>query len=277
MDRRGRKLHLGEDRVGLLDGQRALVTGGASGIGLAVAQRFAAEGAALCLLDVDADAGEEAARALDAHFIHGDVGDPAAVGVAVRSAAERLGGLSVLVNNAGAGHLAPLHAHDDALWERLIRINLTGVFNCMRAALPIMRAGGGGTVVNNASGSAMRPTRGELPYSAAKAGVVALTKGAALEYAPTVRVNCVSAGVIRTPLTEPLFSIPGAMDPVYAATPLGRTGTAEEVAEAFLFLATSASSFVTGQELVVDGGMALPQAGIDQTLAKMLELMGHGR
>ncbi len=261
----------------MLEGQKALITGGASGIGLAVSRRFAEEGAALCLLDVAPGAGARAAKSVGGHFVEADVGDADAVNAAVAEAAEALGGLSVLINNAGAGSLAPLHSHDDALWERLIRVNLTGVFHCMRAALPFMKAGGGGAVVNNASGSAVRPTRGELPYSAAKAGVVALTMGAAQEYAPTIRVNCVSAGVIRTPMTEPLFEIPGALDPVYAATPLGRTGTAEEVAEAFLFLASSRSSFITGQNLVVDGGMGVPQAGIDQTLARMLEMMGHGR
>jgi NAD(P)-dependent dehydrogenase (short-subunit alcohol dehydrogenase family) len=254
----------------LLDGKRAIVTGGASGIGLAVCRLFSSEGARLAILDLNADAAERAAKELDAVAYGADVADGRAVEDAVRSAAERMGGLDILVNNAGSSHVGLLHETPPTTWERLLAVNLTGVYHGMRAAIPIMLAGGGGSVVSNASGSAPRPTRGELAYSAAKAGVVALTMGAAQEYGPKVRVNCVSPGMIRTPLSELLFKIPKALDPVLAATPLARTGTPEDVAKVILFLASDLSGFMTGQNLLVDGGLGLPQAGIDVVLKNLL-------
>jgi NAD(P)-dependent dehydrogenase (short-subunit alcohol dehydrogenase family) len=258
----------------LLEGKRAIVTGGASGIGLAVCQRFCAEGARLAVFDLNAGAAERTAKELDGLAYAVDVADGAAVERAVRRAAERMGGLDVLVNNAGCGHVGLLHETPPEAWERVLAVNLTGVYHGMRTAIPIMLEGGGGSVVSNASGSGPRPTRGELAYSAAKAGVVALTMGAAQEYGPTVRVNCVSPGMIRTPLSEPLFQIPKALDPVLAATPLARTGTPEDVARVILFLASELSGFMTGQNLVVDGGLGLPQAGVDVVLKRML---AHGR
>ncbi|MFT5443208.1 MAG: NAD(P)-dependent dehydrogenase (short-subunit alcohol dehydrogenase family), partial [Myxococcota bacterium] len=119
--------------------------------------------------------------------------------------------------------------------------------------------------------------RGELPYSAAKAGVVALTQGAAQEYGPTIRVNAISPGIIRTPMTEPLYTMPDALAPVERSTPLRRTGEVEEVADVVHFLCTDASRFMTGQNLVLDGGMNLPQAGIDETLKASLDMMATMR
>jgi NAD(P)-dependent dehydrogenase (short-subunit alcohol dehydrogenase family) len=254
----------------LLEGKRAIVTGGASGIGLAVCRRFSAEGARLAVFDVNAEAAERTAKELAGLAYAIDVADGLAMESAVRSAAERMGGLDILVNNAGCGHVGLLHEIPPEAWERVLAVNLTGVYHGMRAALPIMLAAGGGSIVSNASGSGPRPTRGELAYSAAKAGVVALTMGAAQEYGPTVRVNCVSPGMIRTPLSELLFQIPKALDPVLAATPLARTGTPEDVASVILFLASDLSGFMTGQNLLVDGGLGLPQAGIDVVLKRML-------
>jgi NAD(P)-dependent dehydrogenase (short-subunit alcohol dehydrogenase family) len=254
----------------LLGGKHAVVTGGASGIGLAVCRRFADEGAKVTVIDVDGDGGNRAASDVGGFAYEADVCDAEAMRRVMREAADRMGGLSILVNNAGVGNLAPLEKHDAEAWDRIVRVNLTGVFNCLKAALPLLRAGGGGSVVNNSSGSGPRPTRYELPYSAAKAGVIALTQGAAQEWGPEIRVNCVSPGVIRTPLTEPLFEMPGVLEPVIRSTPLARTGTAEEVADVILFLASDLSRFVTGQNLVVDGGMALPQAGIDEVLKGLI-------
>ena len=116
----------------------------------------------------------------------------------------------MLVNNAGLGDLRPLHTVDDKLWHRLIDVNLTGTFNAMRAAVPLMLEADGGAIVNNASVSGLTPTRNEAAYSAAKAGVIALTKSGALEYGPTVRVNCVAPGHVRTPLTAMLEQYPDA-------------------------------------------------------------------
>ncbi len=258
---------------GSLIGRQAIITGGARGIGLAVAIRLAEAGAGIALLDSDGDNVEKAASALGALGIAVDVRDSEAVDQAVARAHDHLGGLGILVNNAGVGMLQDFHDYSDESFADLIAVNLTGTFNCMRAAIPRMLAGGGGSIVNNASGSGVRPTRGEMPYSAAKAGVIALTSSAAQEYGPEIRVNAVSPGVIRTPLTELLFKLPGALEPMERSTPLGRAGSAEEVANAIYFLCSDLSSYITGQNLVIDGGMSLPQAGIDETLRSSLEMM----
>jgi len=258
--------------VGLLAGKRALVTGGASGIGRAVARRFVEEGARVALVDRDGEGASAAAEEIgaDARAFEADVGDPRAARAAVDRAAEALGGLDVVSNNAGVGRLLALEQVSPELFDELVRVNLNGTFHVMQAAIPHLRAAGGGSIVNNASGSGVRPTRGELPYAAAKAGVIAATLGAAQECGPEIRVNCVSPGVVRTAMTEPLFQAPGLLEPVVAATPLGRTGTAEEVADVILFLASDLARWVTGQNLVVDGGMGLPQAGIDDVLRAVL-------
>lgn len=259
--------------MGVLDGELALVTGGASGIGRAVCRRFAAEGARVAILDRDADGAAEAAAEV-AGFGHAvDVRDAEAVTAATDAAAEQLGGLTILVTNAGSSGLSLVHETDPKVFERLVQINLQGAFHSMRAALPHMLRGGRGVVVNNASGSATRPTYGELAYSAAKAGVVALTRGAAQEYGPTIRVNSVSPGIIRTPMSEPMFALDGALDPAWEATPLGRAGTADEVADVILFLASDQSRYVTGQDLIVDGGLGLAQPGITTTLRSFVEML----
>ncbi|MGH0035810.1 MAG: SDR family NAD(P)-dependent oxidoreductase [Myxococcota bacterium] len=263
--------------MGLMDGAKALVTGGASGIGLAVGHRLAQEGAAVALLDVAGEKLEGAAARLGCPALVADVSDAPAMEDAVERAARELDGLSVLVNNAGRGHLAPLHENRAEDVEAIVGANLTGVFNTLRPALPRMLASGGGSVVNVASGSAVRPTFGEAPYSAAKAGLVALTSSIAQEYGPSIRANCVSPGVIRTPMTELLFQLPGALEPIVEATPLARTGAPEEVADTILFLCSDMARFVTGQNLVVDGGLGLAQAGIDRTLRDAVALMGQAK
>jgi NAD(P)-dependent dehydrogenase (short-subunit alcohol dehydrogenase family) len=254
--------------TGLLAGRRALVTGGASGIGLATARRMAAAGAAVAVLDGDAEGASRAAAELGGVAVVADVADAEAVATVCAEAASRLGGLDVLFHNAGTSALASLHRHAPADFERLVRVNLLGTFHALRAAIPLLLAseaerGSAGAIVTNASGSGVRPTSGESAYSAAKAGVIALTKSVALEYGPRIRANAVSPGVIRTPMSEALFHLPGAMEPVTGATPLGRAGTPEDVADVVVFLASDLARFVTGQNLVVDGGLGLAQAGID--------------
>lgn len=263
--------------TGTLEGQGAVITGGARGIGLAIARRLHAEGARIALLDIDVDAARDAAAGIDAIAIEADVRDAASVDAAIDDAHERLGGVTILSNNAGAGQLRTFHEYPDTAFADLIAVNLTGTFNAMRAAIPLMLEGGRGVIVNNASCSGIRPTRGEMPYSAAKAGVIALTQSAAQEYGPTIRCNCVSPGIIRTSLTEVLFEVPGALDPVERSTPLGRTGTADEVADVVYFLCSDLSRFMTGQNLIVDGGMSLPQAGADEMLKSSLDMMAKAR
>jgi NAD(P)-dependent dehydrogenase (short-subunit alcohol dehydrogenase family) len=257
--------------VGELDGQVTIITGGGSGIGRATAVRFAAEGAIVAVLDRDGDAAAQVAQEVggSAHAV--DVRDGEAVAGVVRAVADANGRLDVLFNNAGSGDLRPLHTVDDKLWHRLIDVNLTGTFNGMRVAVPLMLEGGGGAIVNNASVSGLTPTRNEAAYSAAKAGVIALTKSGALEYGPSIRVNCVAPGHVRTPLTAAWEHFPDVFEPVAHAIPLGRIGRAEEIAEVVLFLASARASYITGQTLVVDGGISLPQAGTDIALAQLFE------
>lgn len=260
-----------------LDGSFAVVTGAARGIGLAVAQRLHRAGAQVALLDRLKSEVHRSAAPLGGIAIEVDVRESAAVEAAISEAHTRLGGLSILVNNAGMGMLQPLHRYTDKQWDDILAVNLSGTFYAMRCAIPLMLETGGGSIVNNASVSALRPTRGELPYSAAKAGVVALTQGAAQEYGPAIRVNAVSPGVVRTPMTELLYRDPKILDPVERSTPLQRTGEVEDIADVIHFLCCDASRFVTGQNLVVDGGMSLPQAGIDDTLKWSLEMIAKAR
>lgn len=227
----------------------------------------------MAVLDRDAEGAAALAKEIGGVAIELDVADPAAVRDAVALAAERLGGLDVVANNAGIGRLLAMEDVSPDLFDELLRVNLAGTFHVMQAALPFLRAAGSGSIVNNASESGVRPTRGEIPYSAAKAGVIAVTLGAAQEFAPEIRVNCVSPGVIRTPMTELLFQAPGLLEPVLRATPLERTGEAAEVADVMLFLASDLARYVTGQNLIVDGGMGLPQAGIDDVLRQVLPHM----
>ena len=249
----------------------AVITGGGSGIGAATARRFATEGARVAVLDRDGDAADAVAAEVGGKAHALDVRDGDAVNDAIAQIMAAVGRIDVLVNNAGIGDLRPLHTVDDKLWHRLIDVNLTGTFNATRAVVRHMLAGAGGTIVNNASLSGLMPTRNEAAYSAAKAGVIALTKSGALEFGPTVRVNCVAPGHVRTPLTAVWDQMPDAFEPIANAIPLGRIGEAEEVAEVILFLASDRSSYVTGQTIVVDGGGMLPQAGTDAALAKLFD------
>jgi NAD(P)-dependent dehydrogenase (short-subunit alcohol dehydrogenase family) len=256
--------------MGELDGRAALVTGGASGIGAATVALFAQHGATVGILDRQ---GVEGAT----YSYEVDVRDGEAVTAAVNAFADAAGRFDILVNNAGTGDLRPMHTVDDKAWHRLIDVNLGGTFNGMRAAIPLLLAGGGGTIVNNASVSGMAPTRNEAAYSAAKAGVIALTKSGALEYGPTVRVNCVAPGHVRTPLTAPAWEhFFDVFDPVKDSLPLRRVAEAVEIAEVVLFLASDRSSYITGQTIVVDGGAMLPQAGTDPALGELFLRLSGG-
>jgi len=249
-----------------LAGRKALVTGGASGIGAATCRRFAELGASVAVLDRDAGGAAAVAGDVGGIAVVADVRDSAAVDAAVRQSAEAMGGLTDLVNNAGTGTAKPLLDYSDKEWALLIGVNLTGTFHGIRAAAPIMLDAGFGSIVNNASLTGLRPTHGEGPYSAAKAGVLNLTQTAALELAPSVRVNAVAPGMVRTPLTEIVVATDAWREAAEAGTPLGRIGTAEEVAEVIAFLASPAASYITGQTIVVDGGSVLPSLQSDGLL-----------
>ena len=263
--------------MGLLDGHRAVVTGGGSGIGAETCRRMAAEGAQVAVLDLNAEHADTVAKEIDGLSYTVDVTDFDALSAAMLDASDRMHGLSLLYNNAGGSTLSPIHDYDVSEWRRIVELNLTGVFHGFKAAAPIILESGGGAIVSTASISGTRPAAGEAPYAAAKAAVVALTASAALEYAPTVRVNAVSPGMIRTPLTELLLDQRGIglEEQQRAKTPLDRIGTPGDIADVVVFLCSDLARFVTGQNLVADGGMTLHGSGVDGVLDIVTELLSQ--
>ena len=257
--------------MGLLDGHRAVITGGASGIGRATCLRMAEEGAHVAVLDLDEEGARATAGAVDGVAFTVDVADADSVHGAINAAADTLGGLSLLFNNAGTGCIGYTHGYKPAEWRRVLDVNLTGVYHGFRAAVPIMLAGPGGCIVSTASISGTRPAAGEAPYAAAKAAVAAPTATAALEYAPHIRVNAVSPGMIRTTMTSPLLDdFEGVEARMLAKTPMSRIGTPADVADVVVFLCSDLARFVTGQNLVVDGGMTLHGSGTDGVLSELI-------
>ncbi|HEY5155602.1 MAG TPA: SDR family NAD(P)-dependent oxidoreductase [Acidimicrobiales bacterium] len=257
--------------MALLEGRKAIVTGGGSGIGAVTARRLAAEGARVAVLDIDRAAAEVVAAEIGGVAVAVNVVDGDAVERATVEAVDALGGLTTVFLNAGIGSLKPLHAYTEKEWDLLVDVNLKGTFHGLRAAVPHLQAAGGGAVVTMASVSGIRPTRGEAPYAAAKAGIIALTRSAALEYGPDgIRVNAVSPGFIRTPLTEFAWSMPDHVAAIEAGTPLGRVGTADDIASVVVFLTSDLAAYVTGHNLVVDGGAMLPSAQMDPLLRDLL-------
>ena len=248
-----------------LAGKRALVTGAASGIGAATAERFAAEGAAVAIADLDGTGADERAAAIRAQGgtavgLAADVGDEASVAAMTERAWEALDGLDILVNNAAIPMIGTIEtvAADD--WNRVIDIDLSSIYRTSRAAWPRFVAAGGGTILNTASVAGVIGMAGQHGYSAAKAGVVMLTRCMALDGAAHgIRANCVCPGFVETPMAMTYFEAqddPAAsIAAVNAAHPLGRMGQPAEIAAAFLYLASDEARWVTGTALVIDGGL----------------------
>lgn len=248
------------NEVGRFEGRAALITGGASGIGHATALRLVDEGAAVVVADIDARKGMEACAQLEgrdgrALYIRADVTDATDAEAMVARAVDMWGRLDVLVTAAGIGGGGTVVDLEEADWDRMLDLDLKGVYLACKYAIPEMRKVGGGAIVHIASIGGLRGDWGGAAFSAAKGGVVNLTRHMAVTHAREgIRVNCVCPGVIETPLTAGWLSDPVTRRNVTACHPVGRLGRPEEVAAAIAFLASDDASFVSGALLVVDGG-----------------------
>ncbi len=236
----------------------ALVTGGGRGLGAAIARALADEGCSVAVTDIDAEtavalADEIGGKAVGLHL---DVRDRSSIEAAVSEAVARLGEISVLVNNAGINRVGPSETYDEAVWNDVVEVNLTGVFRCCQVVGARMLASGRGSIVNLASVHSRIASPGRAAYCATKTGLVGLTRALAVEWASRgVRVNAVAPGYINTRLTmdairSGLISESELLDRI----PLGRLGTAEHVAKSVVFLASNDSAYVTGTTIETDGG-----------------------
>lgn len=239
----------------------ALITGGGGAFGVAIARRFTAAGARVALADIRGDRAADAAATLvregfDAIALTGDVSDRTDAQKLVDEALEAFGRLDILVNNAGfMGRTAPLWELEDSDWHDVLRVDLTSVFYVSRAAIRHMRSRRSGAIVNVSSIAGKEGTPQLIPYSVAKAGIIAFTKALGKEVIREgIRVNCVAPGVIQTPLLDQLPK--EAVDLMLSKAPMGRFGTADEVAAVIHFLASDAASFITAQCFDASGGRA---------------------
>lgn len=230
-------------------GRVVLVTGGARGLGRGLVDAFVAAGATV----VACGRHQPADGSFPGGFVGCDVREPEQVATLITTVVERHGRLDVVINNAGGAPYAPASDMSPRLFERVVALNLTAPFLVAQQANTVMQTqGGGGTIVNIGSAAARRPAPGAAPYNAAKAGLVALTRTLALEWAPKVRVNCVSVGLLRTETVAETYGSDVAA--VEATVPLGRLATAADVAGACVWLASPSAGYVTGADLLLDGG-----------------------
>jgi NAD(P)-dependent dehydrogenase (short-subunit alcohol dehydrogenase family) len=243
-----------------LDGRVAVVTGGSRGIGAATARVLAAQGARVVIGDLDGGLGQQLAEELDGRFVVTDVSSAAEVDELMETAVRQFGGLDILVSNAGVVLAKSTQETSEEEWQRVISINLTGVWLCGRAAIPHMARRGAGSIVNVASNAGLVGFPNAAAYCASKGGVVQLTKAMALDCAPLgIRVNAVCPGHTRTPMAERFVSSQADPDAFLAdfigrQHPLGRMAEPEEIARSICFLAGPDASFLTGAIVPADGG-----------------------
>jgi 2-hydroxycyclohexanecarboxyl-CoA dehydrogenase len=241
-----------------LEGRKALVTGGAGGIGTATARRLAAEGAHVVIGDINEEGASSVAAEISADAARLDVTDPGSA----RAVAEEHGPFAILVNNAGTDEFGFFADTDPGVWERVLAINLVGVMACTHAVLPGMQAAGYGRIVNVSSEAGRIGSKGSVAYSSAKGGVLGFTKAMAREGARFgITVNAICPGPIETPLLMGALEFGDigrkVIETMKAGTQLGRLGTPDEVAAAIAFLASDDASYVTGETLGVSGGMGM--------------------
>jgi dihydroanticapsin dehydrogenase len=247
-----------------LAGRRAVITGAAKGIGRAIAEEFAREGANMVIGDIDAETAQSLAVSLSgngisAHAARADVGNADDIAELIEGAAARLGGLDIVVNNAGIVRCKTIDDSTLEDWDAIVNVNVRSMFLTIRSALPHLRAAGGGAIVNVGSIAALRPGAGTSIYAASKGAVIGLTRELARELAPDrIRVNCVCPGWIETSFNDATLPFIGGKEGMQALIreiPMQRMGEPREVATAIAFLASDAASFITGRTLVVDGGL----------------------
>ena len=248
-----------------LDGKRAVVTGGGSGIGQAIATAFGSAGAAVHVLDLDENAAEATSRRIlegggSAHSHGCDVADPGAVGQTFADIGTH-GTIDILINNAGVAHIGNVETTAGEDFDRIFQVNVKGVFHCMQAALPGMKEQGGGVIVNMASIAASVGIADRFAYSMSKGAVLAMTYSAAKDYAAhNIRVVSISPARIHTPFVDGFLrdNYPGREEEMFeklsATQPIGRMGTPQEVADLALYLCSDAAAFATGTDYPIDGG-----------------------
>lgn len=247
-----------------LEGKVAIVTGGASGLGKAMATLFAAEGTSVVVADIDDELGPQVAADIErqggrAFFAFTDVTRSSDLEAVVDKAVSQFGKLDIMVNNAGIGGVGPLTDLTEEAWDIVMAVNLKGVFLGTKYAFPALIANGGGVILNTASVAGLTPAPNFAPYGVAKAGVIQLTKITALEGAPhNIRANALCPVWVETPMVQAFIEMSGnpeaARAYLRASVPLGRIGTPDDVAQAALYLASDAASFITGVAFPIDGG-----------------------
>ena len=247
-----------------LEGKVAIITGAATGIGRATALLFAGEGASVVIADVNEDDAQRTVANIEdeggsARFVQADVSEAEDVQALMERAAEEMGGIDVIVNNAGAQRSGVVTEFEESEWDLLMRVNPRSCFLGAKYGVPRLRERGGGSIVNVSSLAGLKGGPGMTAYSASKGAIIAFTRALAEELAPdNIRANSVCPGWIDTPFNEPAIEFMGGRaqqeEMVQQTVPLKRQGTPEEIAPGILYLASDASSYVTGQELVIDGG-----------------------
>ena len=248
------------DKMKRFDGRVALITGGGSGIGRATALRFAEEGSSVVVADINPTNGQETCRHIDslgsgAIFVHADVTSSTDAEKMVAETVKEFSRLDILFTAAGIGGAGTVVDLSEENWDGMLNLDLKGVYLASKFAIPAMRKTGCGAIIHVASIGGLRGDWGGAAFSAAKGGVINLTRHMAVAHArENIRVNCVCPGVIETPLTQNWLSNPEVRKSVTARHPIGRLGKPEEVAAAVAFLASDDASFITGAILAVDGG-----------------------